>query len=46
MTLFVYFLVDGDVVNSTYETGLLSSMMNYILSPADVLKEVTNDTSD
>ena len=41
--LFIYFLVDGDLINFMCETGLLSSMMNHILSPVDVLKEVTND---
>ena len=36
-------LVDGDLVNAMFETGVVSSVMNHILSPPDVLKEVTND---
>ena len=43
LILCFYFLVDGDLVNSMFETGVVSSVMNRILCPPDVLKEVTND---
>ena len=36
-------LVDGDLVNAMFETGVVSSVMNHILSPPDTLKEVTNN---